>query len=132
MGASRPRSGWRREERAKSSATTIDAMQSPTNISSTATGPERDFSAALEMTIIVLAGPGFRVVLEVLAGGVVVAAAGLVVTAADGFVKGLSFGIDVKGEAALPAAVGAGVTGGGAGVFLEMIVVVHVIRRFSG
>ena len=91
-------------------------------------GMTGDFSAALEMTIIVLARPGFRVVLEVLAGGVVVAAAGLVVASANGLVERIAVVVDVEGEAALPATAGASVTGGRACIFLEVIVVFHCCR----
>lgn len=69
-------------------------------------GMTGDFSTSLEMTIIVLTGSGFGVVLEVLAGGVVVAAPGFVVTSTNGFVWGLACGIDINCEAALPAAMG--------------------------
>jgi hypothetical protein len=71
---------------------------------------------------------GFRVVPEVLSRGVVVVAAGFVVASAYSFVKGISVVVDVEGEAALPATVGASVTGGGAGVFLKMIVKFHCCR----
>ena len=73
-------------------------------------------------------GSGFRMVPEVLSWSVVIVAAGFVVAPANGFVKGLAVVIDVKGEAALPATVWAGVTGGGAGVFLKMIVKFHCCR----
>lgn len=77
-------------------------------------------------------GPGFRVVLEVLAGGVVVVAAGFVVALAYVVGQGLTLAVDVEGEAAFAAAIGAGVAGGGACVFLEVVFVVHVTRRFEG
>jgi len=75
---------------------------------------------------------GVRVVLEVLAGGVVVAAAGFVVASAYSVVQRLIVGVNVEREAALAATVGAGVAGGGAGVFLEVIFVVHTIPPLSG
>ena len=77
-------------------------------------------------------GPGFRVVLEVLAGCVVVVAAGFVVATAHVVGQGLALAVDVEGEAAFAAAIGAGVAGGGACVFLEVVFVVHVTRRFDG
>ena len=70
---------------------------------------------------------GVGVILEILAGGVVVAAAGFVVASAYSLVQGLIVGVNVEGEAALAAAGGAGVAGGGAGVFLEVVFVVHTI-----
>ena len=70
---------------------------------------------------------GVGVVLEVLAGGVVVAAAGFVVASAYSLVQGLVVGVNVEREAALAAAGGAGVAGGGAGIFLEVVFVVHTI-----
>ena len=75
---------------------------------------------------------GVGVVLEILAGGVVVAAAGFVVTSAYSLVQGLVGGVNVECEAALAAAGGAGVAGGGAGVFLEVVFVVHTIPPPSG
>ena len=75
---------------------------------------------------------GVGVVLEVLAGGVVVAAAGFMVASAYSLVQGLIVGVNVEGEAALAAAIGAGVAGGGAGVFLEVVFVVHTIPPLSG
>lgn len=77
-------------------------------------------------------GPGFRMVLEVLAGGVVVVAAGFVVASAYVVGQGLALAVDVEGEAAFAAAARAGVAGGGACVFLEVVFVVHVTRRFEG
>ena len=62
---------------------------------------------------------GVWVVLEVLRRGVVVAAAGFVVTSAYSLVQGLIVGVNVEGEAALAAAVGAGMAGGCSGVFLH-------------
>jgi hypothetical protein len=64
-------------------------------------------------------------VLEVLAWGVMVVAAGFVVASANGLVERIAVVVDVEGEATLPATTGASVTGGGACVFLEMIVVFH-------
>ena len=77
-------------------------------------------------------GPGFRMVLEVLTGGVVVVAAGFVVASAYVVGQWLALAVDVEGEAAFAAAIGAGVAGGGACVFLEVVFVVHVTRRFEG
>jgi len=77
-------------------------------------------------------GPGFRMVLEVLAGGVVVVAAGFVVASAYVVGQGVALAVDVEGEAAFAAAIGAGVAGGGACVFLEVVFVVHITRRFEG
>ena len=51
----------------------------------------------------------FRIIVEVLAWGAVVAAGGFVVAAADGFVEWVAVGIDVEGEAAGTAAGWAGV-----------------------
>jgi hypothetical protein len=65
---------------------------------------------------------------EVLSRGVVVVAAGFVVASANSLVERVSVVVDVEGEAALPATVGAGVTGGGAGIFLKMIVKFHCCR----
>ena len=77
-------------------------------------------------------GPGFRVILEVLAGGVVVVTAGFVVASTYVVGQGLALAVDVEGEAAFAAAARAGVAGGGACVFLEVVFVVHVTRRFEG
>ena len=71
---------------------------------------------------------GLRMVLEVLARGVMVVAAGFVVAPANSLVERVSVVVDVEGEAALPATAGASVTGGGACVFLEVIVVFHCCR----
>ena len=71
---------------------------------------------------------GLRMVLEVLAWGVMVVAAGFVVASAHGLVERIAVVVDVEGEATLPATAGASVTGGGACVFLEMIVVFHCCR----
>jgi len=73
-------------------------------------------------------GSGLRMVLEVLARGVMVVAAGFVVASAHGLVERIAVVVDVEGEATLPATAGASVTGGGACVFLEMIVVFHCCR----
>ena len=67
----------------------------------------RNDSSALRMTVMVM----FRMVVEVLAWGAVVAAGRFVVAAADGFVKWVAVGIDVEGEAAGTAAGWAGVAG---------------------
>ena len=58
---------------------------------------------------------------EVVAGGLVVAAGGFAVAAADGGMQGTPVGIDVARETVLCAAGRAGVARGGAVVFLEMI-----------
>jgi hypothetical protein len=71
-------------------------------------------------------------ILEVLAGGVVVVTAGFVVASAYVVGQGLALAVDVEGEAAFAAAIGAGVAGGWACVFLEVVFVVHVTRRFEG
>lgn len=73
-------------------------------------------------------GSGLRMVLEVLARGVMVVAAGFVVASAHGLVERIAVVVDVEGEAALPATTGASVTGGRACIFLEMIVVFHCCR----
>ena len=73
-------------------------------------------------------GSGLRMVLEVLAWGVMVVAAGFVVASANGLVERIAVVVDVEGEAALPATAGASVTGGRACIFLEMIVVFHCCR----
>ena len=73
-------------------------------------------------------GSGLRMVLKVLAWGVMVVAAGFVVASANGLVERIAVVVDVESEAALPATAGASVTGGGACVFLEMIVVFHCCR----
>ena len=73
-------------------------------------------------------GSGLRMVLEVLARGVMVVAAGFMVASAHGLVERIAVVVDVEGEAALPATTGASVTGGGACVFLEVIVVFHCCR----
>ena len=78
-------------------------------------------SSALRMTVMVM----FRMVVEVLAWGAVVAAGRFVVAAADGFVEWVAVGVDVEGEAAGTAAGWAGVTGGWACVSLEVVVVFH-------
>ena len=84
--------------------------------------PLRGFSPVLGVR------SGFRMVPEVLSRGVVVVAAGFVVASANGLMERVSVVVDVEGEAALPATVGAGVTRGGAGVFLKMIVIFHCCR----
>ena len=58
---------------------------------------------------------------EVVAGGLVVAAGGFAVAAADGGMQGPPVGIDVARETVLCAAGRAGVARGGAVVFLEVI-----------
>ena len=73
-------------------------------------------------------GSGLRMVLEVLARGVMVVAAGFVVASANGLVERIAVVVYVEGEAALPATAGASVTGGWACVFLEMIVVFHCCK----
>ena len=67
----------------------------------------------------------FRMIMEVLAWGAVVAAGGFVVAAADGFVQWVAVRIDVEGEAAGTAATWAGVTGGWACISLKVVVVFH-------
>ena len=67
----------------------------------------------------------FRMVVEVLAWGAVVAAGRFVVAAADGFVEWVAVGINVEGKAAGTAATWAGVTGGCACISLEVVVVFH-------
>ena len=61
----------------------------------------------------------FRMVPEVLPGGAVVAAGGLVVAAAYGLVQHVAAGVYVAGEAVGSAALGTGVAGAAPGVFLE-------------
>jgi len=73
-------------------------------------------------------GSGLRMVLEVLARGVMVVAAGFVVASANGLVERIAVVVDIEGEATLPATAGASMTGGGACVFLEVIVVFHCCR----
>ena len=65
----------------------------------------------------------FRMIVEVLAWGTVVAAGGFVVAAADGFVEWVAVGINVEGEAALTATGRAGVAAAWIGVFLKGVVV---------
>lgn len=73
---------------------------------------------------------GFGVVLEVLPGCVVVAAGGFVVASAYGLGEGFSGFVDVTCEAAFAAAGGTSVAGGGAGVFLEGVFILHRFCRF--
>lgn len=75
---------------------------------------------------------GVRVILEVLAWGVVVAATGFVVASAYSVVQRLIVGVNIEREAALAAAGRAGVARGSAGVFLEVIFVVHTIPPLFG
>ena len=65
----------------------------------------------------------FRMIVEVLAWGTVVAAGGFVVAAADGFVEWVAVGINVEGKAALTATGRAGVAAAWIGVFLKGVVV---------
>ncbi len=67
----------------------------------------RNDRKALRMTVMAM----FRIIVEVLAWGAVVAAGRFVVAAADGFVEWVAVGIDVEGEAAGTAATWAGVAG---------------------
>ena len=88
---------------------------------------ERSF-AAIKMTVVsfrMTVMAIFRIIVEVLARGAVVAAGGFVVAAADGFVEWVAVGINVEGKAAGTAATWAGVTGGWACVSLEVVVVFH-------
>ena len=64
----------------------------------------------------------FRMIVEVLAWGSVVAAGGFVVTAADGFVEWVVVWINIEGEAALTATGRAGVAAAWIGVFLKGVV----------
>ena len=65
----------------------------------------------------------FRMIVEILAWGAVVAAGRFVVAAADGFVEWVAVGINVEGEAALTATGRAGVAAAWIGVFLKGVVV---------
>ena len=69
----------------------------------------------------VLAGFQVRMVREELLRGVVVAAAGLMVTAAHGFVQRVSVLIHIECEAAFPSTGRTGVAGGNPAVFLQVI-----------
>ena len=65
----------------------------------------------------------FRMVVEVLAWGAVVAAGGFVIAAADGFMQRVGIWINIEGEAALTATGRAGVAAAWIGVFLKGVVV---------
>jgi len=65
----------------------------------------------------------FRMIMEVLAWGAVVAAGGFVVAAADGFVERFAIRIHIEGEAARTATGRAGVAAAWIGVFLKGVVV---------
>lgn len=64
----------------------------------------------------------FRMIVEVLAWGAVVAAGGFVIAAADGFVEWGAFRIDIECEAAWTATGWTGVATAWIGVFLKGVV----------
>ena len=67
----------------------------------------------------VAAGRLVRVVMVVLARGIVIVAAGFVVTAADGLVQGLPCLVDIQSEAALASASWTSMAGGDPAILLQ-------------
>ena len=75
------------------------------------------------MAVIAVLRTMLRMVVEVLAWGVVIGARGFVIAAADGFVERVVIWINIEGEAALTATGRAGMAAAWIGVFLKRVVV---------